>query len=221
MTPSGPPRFASVVLDVDSTLCGIEGIDWLAERRGEEIARRVASQTNRAMRGEVPLEEVYADRLATVRPRREDVDALGHAYIDTLAPGAAAAVASWRKRGVRVVLVSSAIRQALLPVAQHLGLGADEANGVDVQFDANGVYNGFDRSSPLATAVGKREIVAGLDLPRPILAVGDGSTDVAVRGTADAFAAFIGFVTRPAVTAQADFVAASFDELNAVVLGTD
>ena len=34
-------KFASVVLDVDSTLCGVEGIDWLAQRRGPEMADRV------------------------------------------------------------------------------------------------------------------------------------------------------------------------------------
>ena len=31
------PKFASVVLDVDSTLCGIEGVDWLAERCGGDL----------------------------------------------------------------------------------------------------------------------------------------------------------------------------------------
>ena len=34
--------FASVVLDVDSTLCGVEGIDWLAARRGAEAGALIA-----------------------------------------------------------------------------------------------------------------------------------------------------------------------------------
>ena len=44
------PRFGTVVLDVDSTISGIEGIDWLASRRGEIISRRVSSLTEEAMR---------------------------------------------------------------------------------------------------------------------------------------------------------------------------
>src|SRR5205085_3697398 len=56
-------RFASVVLDVDSTLCGIEGIDVLAMRRGPEVGRRIAEITDRAMRGEIALERVYGERL--------------------------------------------------------------------------------------------------------------------------------------------------------------
>lgn len=213
------PRFASVILDVDSTLCGIEGIDWLAERRGPDVARRVAELTERAMRGEIELENVYGERLAMVRPRREDVDALGRAYIDTIADGAVDAVSSWRSRGVTVVLLSSALRHSVLRVAQEIGLGADEVHAVDVRFDAIGAYAGFDRSSPLTTTTGKRDIVSRLDLPRPMLAVGDGSTDLAVRGTADGFAAFTGFVSRPTVADNADFVVTSFDELSAIILG--
>ena len=218
----GPaPRFATVILDVDSTLCGIEGIDWLAEHRSADVAKQVAELTDRAMRGEVSLESVYGARLAMVRPRREDVDALGRAYIDTIAEGAVEAISSWRSRGVCVILLSSALRHSVLRVAQEIGLGADEVHAVDVRFDAIGAYNGFDRSSPLTTTTGKRDIVSTLDLPRPMIAVGDGSTDAAVRGTAEAFAAFTGFVSRVSVAEKADFVVTSFDELSAIILGKD
>jgi phosphoserine phosphatase len=214
-------RFATVILDVDSTLCGIEGIDWLAERRGGDVAKQVVELTDRAMRGEMPLEEVYGARLAMVRPRRDDVDALGHEYIETISPGAVEAVAKWRLAGVCVILLSSALRHSILRLAQHLGLGPDEVHAVDVRFDAIGGWAGFDSSSPLTRTTGKREIVASLDLPRPILMVGDGSTDLAVKGTAEAFAAFTGYVSRPAVAKGADYVVTSFDEITAIVLGHD
>ncbi len=220
-SPTPAPRFATVVLDVDSTLCGIEGIDWLAARHGTDLAKRVAALTDSAMRGEVDLEDVYGQRLSMVRPRREDVDALGYAYIEAIAPGAPEAISDWRARDVCVVLVSSAIRHSILRLAQHVGLGPDDVHAVDVRFDAIGAFGGFDRSSPLTTATGKRELVSSLDLPRPIIAVGDGRTDLAVRETAGTFAAFTGFVSRPSVAEHADFVVTSFDELTRIVLGPD
>src|SRR3954451_1672133 len=88
--------FASVVLDVDSTLCGVEGIDWLAARRGAEAGVRVAELTDRAMRGEIALDSVYGERLAMVRPSHDDLAALAAEYVRTLAPGARAAVARMR-----------------------------------------------------------------------------------------------------------------------------
>ena len=81
--------FASVVLDVDSTLSGVEGIDWLAARRDGGMGAKVAALTDRAMRGEVPLSAVYGERLQMVNPSRDDVAALAGMYQTLLAPGAA------------------------------------------------------------------------------------------------------------------------------------
>jgi phosphoserine phosphatase len=212
--------FATVVIDVDSTLCGIEGIDWLATRRTPEIAWLVAAETNRAMRGEKQLEEVYGERLAIVHPSARDILSLSLAYSATVAPGAAESVAKWRVAGVETVVITSGIRQAVLPVAAELGIAEASVHGVDVYFNDDGSYRGFDESSPLTTATGKRTILAGISVARPILAAGDGITDVAMRGTADSFAAFTGFVARPAVMAQADFVVSTFGQLDEIVLGT-
>ncbi|MEP6509325.1 MAG: hypothetical protein ABJC63_13955, partial [Gemmatimonadales bacterium] len=132
MIDTSPTAFATVILDVDSTLCGIEGIDWLAERRGKAVAKKVTELTERAMRGEIPLEDVYGERLKMVRPRRDDVDALGHEYIETISAGAVEALALWRSHNVHVILLSSAIRHAILRLALHVGLGPEQAHAVDV-----------------------------------------------------------------------------------------
>lgn len=219
MIDSTPTAFATVILDVDSTLCGIEGIDWLAARRGKDVAKQVTDLTERAMRGEIPLEQVYGERLKMVRPRRDDVDALGHEYIETISAGAVEALALWRSHGVRVILLSSAIRHAILRLALHVGLGPEQAHAVDVRFDAIGAWGGFDSSSPLTRTTGKREIVATLELSRPILAVGDGSTDRAIREVVEGFAAYTEYVSRANVVNGADYVVNSFAELTPIVLG--
>jgi phosphoserine phosphatase len=217
-TEGGGARYASVVLDVDSTLCGVEGIDWLAELRGAGVAARVVELTERAMRGEIPLDAVYGERLALVAPSRDDVAALADVYLAALAPGAEAAVSRLLAAGVRVVLVSGGLRQAILPVAHHLGIADDDVCAVDVYSDTGGAYAGFDVGSPLATAAGKLAVARALRLPAPALAVGDGATDVAIRPAVDTFAAFTGFVRREPVAAAADLTLASFDQLVELVL---
>jgi len=208
----------SVVLDVDSTVSGIEGIDWLAARRGDVVSRRVADLTQRAMQGGVPLEQVYGTRLAEIRPRREEVDALSHAYVEAIAPGAPETIARMRRTGVQVVLVSGGLRSALFRLAFRLGLGPSDVHAVSVRFDALGAYVGYDTSSPLTTARGKSQIVSSLGLDAPIIAVGDGATDLAMRDVVDAFVAYTGFVSRPNVVERADAVASSFADLERVVL---
>lgn len=212
------PAFATVVLDVDSTVSGIEGVDWLAARRGPEVARRVATLTDEAMRGTVPLEQVYHTRLMQIRPRREDVDALSRAYVDALAPDCLATISRLRHAGVHVALVSGGLRNALLRLALQLHFDFEDVHAVDIRFDAMGAYTGFDEKSPLTTSVGKRDVIKSLGAARPILMVGDGVTDLAARDVVDAFAAFTGFTSREAVVKGADVVLSSFADLAAYVL---
>ncbi len=213
------PRYAGVVLDVDSTVSGIEGIDWLGRLRGGDIGAQIARFTTDAMHGVIPLEEVYGRRLALIRPTRDEIDALAGAYIDALAPDCPSTIASLRRAGVRLALVSGGIRQAILPMAATLGFAGRDVRAVDVEFDERGNYARFDASSPLTRSSGKAAVVASLDFPRPLLAVGDGHTDLAMRGAADSFAAFTGFITRDAVVRGADCVIQSFRDLQFAVLG--
>jgi phosphoserine phosphatase len=209
------PRFASVVLDVDSTLSGVEGVDWLAQLRGPAIAQQSVRLTERAMNGELPIEQVYGERLNLIRPTRSEVDALARVYRERLAYGADSVIADLRNAGIRVVLVSGGFRRAIDPLARALNV---ELHAVDLYWNDAGEYVGFDAKSPLATQSGKLEVVRRLALPRPTLAVGDGSTDLGMRPAIDEFAVFTGFVRRESVTAAADCEIDSYESLRVMVL---
>lgn len=216
MTPA--PRFRSVILDVDSTLSSIEGIDWLAAQRGPAVEARVAKVTEQAMAGEIPLEAVYASRLELVAPDADLIHRLGEAYVETIAQGAAEAVRALRDAGVELAIVSGGIRRAILPAAERLGIPPERVHAVDVYLDEDGAYSTFDDASPLATQQGKAAVARALALPGPVLSVGDGATDLAIRPAVDAFAAYVGFVRREPVVAGADHVIESFDQLRSLVL---
>ncbi|HJU67102.1 MAG TPA: HAD-IB family phosphatase, partial [Gemmatimonadaceae bacterium] len=197
-------RFASVIFDCDSTLSAIEGIEELAHAHREEIARL----TEAAMRGEIPLEDVYGRRLELVRPTREQVDALGERYVRTLVTDAHETVAALLTEGIEVRVMSGGIRQAVVTLALALGLTERAVAAVEVHFDDNGAYAGFDSTSPLARSGGKRTVLERWmpELPRPVMLVGDGATDLEARPPADMFVAFAGVVERPAVIDAADVV---------------
>lgn len=210
-------RYAAVVLDADSTISGIEGIDWLAARRGSGMQRAVELLTAQAMNGEVRLESVYNHRLALIGASTDDVQALSAAYMAAVAPDAGDAIAALHAAGVVVHVVSGGLRPALLPMTRSLGIADDNVHAVQPIADADGLFTSA-APSPLSTQSGKAAVVAALALPRPILAVGDGSTDLAMRPAVDAFAAYIGFVRRDAVVAGATLVLDSFAALVAHVL---
>lgn len=211
--------FRSVLLDFDSTLSSLEGVEWIAARRGPEIAAAIAAEVMAAMSGKVELEAVYAARMHRLRPSAQDLDALAEAYRASIAPGAAATVRRLREAGVALRIVSGGFREAILPAAADLDFPPADVHAVSVQVAGDGSYVAYDALSPLVTQVGKATIIATLGLPRPTLMVGDGATDAEARSAVDAFAAYTGFVRRDAVTSVADHLVSSYSELEALVFG--
>ena len=211
-------RFNSVVLDVDSTLSGVEGIDWLASLRGAEVEAWSNSLTARAMDGLIPIDAVYRERMSLVKPTLSEIQALSAVYIDRVAIGAREALAELRENDVELVMVSGGLREAILPLAKELGVREERVHAVSVFFGRDGEYTGFDERSLMTRQNGKRATVREMDLKGPVLAVGDGMTDCEIRPVVDGFAAFTGFMKRDPVVERADYVIENFDQLRALVL---
>ena len=211
-------RYNSVVLDVDSTLSGIEGIDWLAALRGPEMQAWSSSLTEKAMKGELPIEAVYAERMKAVRPSADEIEALGREYVKRMAPGAKETLAELRRNQIALVMVSGGLREAIIPLARELGVGEGSLHAVSVFFDQSGDYAGFEHTSLLTQQDGKRITVQKMGLRTPSLAVGDGMTDCEMKPVVTNFVAYTGFTSRPPVVQRADFVVESFDQLRNLIL---
>ena len=135
------PKFRLVFFDVDSTLVTIEGIDVLAAGNPE-----IVQLTEKAMNGEVPLDQVYARRLEIIRPSRAAIEALAQGYLDSLVPGAEDTIRALQGAGCIIHLVTAGIEQALTPLASRLSVAL---HAVSLRFSAAGIYEDFDRKSPL------------------------------------------------------------------------
>lgn len=212
------PRFKTVVFDVDSTLSAIEGIDWLAALRGEQLARECAALTERAMTGELPIEAVYTRRLGFIRPTAAELLSLADMYIRTLQPGAAELITQLHKMRVHVHLVSGGLRPAIMPMALKLGIAGHCVHAVSLTRDTDGTFSLLDGDQPLATQRGKPLVIQQLALRKKVVMIGDGSTDAAVRGVVDEFIAYTGVARRESVIAVADHEAPSFAQLTPLLL---
>ncbi|CAN5639728.1 phosphoserine phosphatase [soil metagenome] len=192
------------MFDCDSTLCAIEGIDELAAGQRMEVA----ALTDAAMRGELPLEAVYARRLELIRPDRSRIEALARQYVETLVPDARDVVRALHAEGIDVRIMSGGLLPAVRATADALGIAHDRVAAVGIRFAADGTYAGFDEAAPLARSGGKRETLLRWrqDIDGAVMMVGDGATDLEARGVADLFVAYTGVIDRPEVVAEADVV---------------
>ncbi|QWF72036.1 HAD-IB family phosphatase [Methylomonas paludis] len=212
--------FQIVCFDCDSTLSRIEGIDELARRKG--IFAEVATLTDRAMNGELALEDVYALRLEMIRPDQAAIAWVADLYIKELVAGVEQTIQALQAAGKQIHIISGGLRQAILPLAAHLGIPAEQVHAVDVEFDQQGDYLDFARHSPLAVSGGKAQVCRKLRRSWPeLVLIGDGKTDLEAKLAGAYMIGFGGVAARPLVQAQADvFVAGpSLADVLPLVLG--
>lgn len=195
--------FDVICFDCDSTLSRVEGIDELARRVG--LFEQVAALTDAAMNGELALEDVYANRLALIKPDKTAIDWLAELYIAEMVEGVAETIKTLQANNKQIHIISGGLRQAILPLAEHLAIPEDRVHAVDVVFDADGNYQDFARHSPLAVSGGKARICRKIRLTNSSLVmVGDGKTDLEAKQAGAFMIGFGGVVKRQLVQEQAD-----------------
>ena len=207
-----PPPYAAVVFDCDSTLSSIEGIEELLARATDRSARALIEQlTAEAMEGRLPLEEVYGKRLEAIRPTADEVARIGPLYVETVLPGAPALIAALRWLGKDVAIVSGGLLPPVAFLGGYLGVDANLVRAVDLSFDGDGQYAGFEEASPLARKGGKPEVLRQLFPSGDVALVGDGATDLEAAEACARFVAFAGVEARPDVIARAEVVCSLAD----------
>ncbi len=203
-----------ILFDCDSTLSSIEGIDELGRLRGAAIFAEVEAMTTAAMEGRIPVESVFGRRLEIIRPNASQVAEIGRMYVATAEPTAVQTLAELRQRGWTPMIVSGGFRNAIRPLADHLGIARVEA--VDLHFAVDGTYTGFDETYPSTRSGGKPEIVQRLRAelrPAAVVMVGDGVSDLEAKTAADLFVGFGRYVTRDRVRREADHFINSLADL--------
>jgi phosphoserine phosphatase len=199
--PAGLLRRAKrlVVIDVDSTLILDEGIDVLAELAG--TGAEVAELTRQAMAGRLDFEQ-------SLRARVELLKGLPVAALDTarerlrLTPGAATFVATLKRLGYHVGIVSGGFTALTDHLVDDLGLEFAAANLLEV----DGGFLTGRISGPIIDRAGKAAALRrfatqfGVSLAQTV-AIGDGANDIDMI---EAAGLGIAFNAKPALRAAAD-----------------
>ncbi len=203
-------------LDCDSTLSSIEGIDELAERAQVDVSEL----TNRAMAGELALEDVYGERLRQIRPTAADFEWLGQRYIDTEVEGVSRMIAVLTEIGVECHIVSGGLLPGILPFAAHIGIPAERVHAVpyplagdDENTDGTDSPTSVDPADvacahPLAQNGGKPALIEEickepLHYRKRRMIVGDGNSDLEAAPNVGLMVGFGGVAAREKVQAGA------------------
>lgn len=210
--------FDLIFFDCDSTLSTIEGIDELAKLKGKEW--RVGLLTQKAMDGDLDLEEVYGKRLQAIRPTRGQLKAIEERYWETIVPDVQAVLDALRFLGKDVFIISGGLAEPVRGFGKRLGVDPSHIRAVELEYNElagewwryhepqtqhGQTYLDYSEG-PLTVTSGKPDIIrelAGNKYGRRLM-VGDGSSDLATRSVVDLFVGFGGVVARDKVKSEAD-----------------
>jgi phosphoserine phosphatase len=194
----------TVIFDCDGTLTAIEGIDELA--RMNHVGAVVEAMTAEAMSRSGLNPVLYRQRLDLVLPRQEQVLKLADLYYEHRAPDSDAVIKLLQKLGKSICIISAGLKPAVSAFGKMLSIRDANIFAVDISFDAEGKYSGFDAASPLATGDGKRTVVTGLQTMFNTLAyIGDGMNDFIVRDLVTRFIGYGGIFYRENIAAGCEY----------------
>lgn len=203
-----PIRKPAVYFDVDSTLVALEGLDELGRRKG--IGAKIEDLTRRAMGGELPNDQVMAEKMQLLSPSREDMAGLAQAYLANVVADVPEVIAALKKAHVRVGIITGNFHPAVDPLAKVLGIKARDVHANPMYFDKEGNYQGYDPNYPLINKGGKAKVAQMLrPRERHMVMVGDAKTDLETKPHVDLFIGFGGVERRPVVEQEADVFVAS------------
>lgn len=192
----------NIIIDFDSTLVTIEGIDELARKKG--VFTHVKKLTDLAMNGQISLDKVFAQRLDYIKPTRCDIEQLSQMYLEHITLGAKEFITTLQEK-FDVFVVTGGYESAVLPTTRTLGIPDDHVYANKLLFSEEGDYLGFDTAIPLWKQNGKETIVKEIQLLRrcETIIIGDGMSDAEAKTNGEIFVQFTGVVNRPAVAEKA------------------
>jgi len=194
--------FNNIVFDCDSTLSEIEGIDFLAKKRGKE--KEVKVLTQQAMDGKIRFEDVFKKRLDLIQPKREDLDWLAGEYIRHCVSDAKEVIEQLKSLGKNVFVVTGGYKIAVVKFCDYLGISRKHIFAVEMEFNKEGEYIRYNEKNVLTRSGGKIEVLKKIRETGPTLFIGDAVTDLEAKPVVDLFIGFGGVVKREMVQKNAD-----------------
>jgi len=211
----------SFIIDFDSTFTRVEALDELCEislkdnPEKDSILQQIISLTNKGMSGEISLRESLEKRILLVNAHRDHIPELVDKLSKKITKSFIRNKSFFEEHKDHIYIVSNGFREFISPVVEAYGIKPSHVLANTFLYDEDGNIIGFDKDNVLSENQGKAKKIAALELQGEVLVIGDGHTDYEIRsaGEAHKFFAFTENVERANVTANADHIAPSLDEI--------
>jgi D-3-phosphoglycerate dehydrogenase len=215
--------FTTYILDFDSTIITCESLDELARialadnPSRQEIMSQLEALTAQGMAGTLAFDESLRQRLNLFSATQANITSLIAGLKDCITPSLLANRAWLEYNKEHIYIISGGFEEYIKPIIAMIGLMPEHVYANRFIFDGSLNITGYDYTRYTSHSGGKVAQAHVLELPHPLIAIGDGYTDYELKnsGEVDEFWAFIEHVERPEVVAEADHILQNFHDMPA------
>jgi len=208
----------NILIDFDSTIISNETLEFLfaeAGATGEQLSE-IERITALGMNGEIGFSESLSRRLELLSLTESQLRKASEKLAGYLSESFLVTLPYLLQQNTYVI--SGGFQQVLETVLAPLGFEAEQLFGNRLLFD-DGELIGYDTGSLLAQDNGKVALASSLQLAAPVVAIGDGATDLELltQSIADHFIYYGEHVQRTHIMQQSPYMAKDFYEVEALL----
>ncbi|EKB50920.1 phosphoglycerate dehydrogenase [Cecembia lonarensis] len=209
------------IIDFDSTFTQVEALDVLGEislkndpNKAEKL-QAIKDITDKGMDGSLNFRQSLEQRLEILEASKAQIEALVETLKSKVSKSFKRNKEFLEENAGDIIIISNGFRDFISPIVEEYGIKPENVFANDFIYDASGKIIDFNRENVLSKNGGKSETIKRLNLEGDIYVIGDGYTDYEIKasGLANKFYAFTENVARSKVTAKADHIAPSLDEI--------
>jgi len=217
----------NLIIDFDSTLVKLEGLEELAEislknnPRRDDLINQICAITNLGMTGKISFQESLEERLMLFSPNKKHLNELVSLLRGNITESILRNSTFFKENAENIYIISGGFREWILPIIKDMGLVEENLLANEFIYSNDGSIVGFDRKNPLAQSGGKADVVGTLDLKGVTVMIGDGYTDYEVKkqGFADKFIIFEENISRTEIATLSDGRAVDWESVLECIKG--
>jgi len=209
------------IIDFDSTFTQVEALDILGEISLENSPDRdhklnsIKEITDLGMEGKLTFRDSLEQRISILEAKKPQIQELIEVLKKKVSKSFYRNQEFFHENSDNIYIISNGFKDFIVPIVGEFGIKEENVFANEFVYDDSGNIVDFDRDNLLSKNNGKSETIKTLNLEGDIYVIGDGYTDYEIKasGLANKFYAFTENIDRPAVTAKADHIAPSLDEI--------
>ena len=192
-------KYSNIIFDLDSTLVTIEGLDWIAKRKG--VFDKVSEMTKLSMDGTMKIEDIVVEKLNLIAPNREDLELLGKEYVRNLTLNTKNVIKYLKSKGCEIWIMTGNYEIVANYIANELEISKDNLFFNSINISSNGEFIGIEAENVLNFSDGKKQLMKKhkKKFNGSSVFIGDSMSDLEAGREANLFIGFGGNIERQKV----------------------